>query len=252
MLCLGLDTDASLLPKGFEASPKGMLAFNKAILEATLHHAVAVKINTAFYEAYGSAGWQVLENTLALIPDSVFKIADAKRGDIGNTSKQYAKAFFNHLPFDAVTLSPYMGLDSLEAFLDYPDKTAIILALTSNAGSADFETLQTPGGLVYEEVIRRFVGASSSEKPMFVVGATKPESFRRIRESAPDHFLLVPGVGAQGGDAATIIHEGGIQHNRLLINASRSIIYASREDDFQEAAAKAALALVSEMQACRP
>ena len=204
-LCVGLDTDSTKMPAGLKDNAKDIITFNKAIIDATLESAVSYKINTAFYESMGKKGWEIMEETLAYIPDTHFTIADAKRGDIGNTAAQYAKTFFETYPFDSVTVAPYMGRDSILPFLDYKDKTTIVLGLTSNKGAADFEQLELKSGKkVYETVLETVASWGSPENLMFVVGATQAESLRRIREIIPQHFLLVPGVGAQGGTVAEV------------------------------------------------
>ena len=193
-----------------------VFAFNKAIIDATLDHCVSYKINTAFYEAMGVKGWETMEKTVRYIPDTHFKIADAKRGDIGNTSEQYARAFFETLPFDSITVAPYMGEDSVKPFLQHSDKWAIVLGLTSNPGAADFELKELSGGeRVYENVIRTVAGWGSTDNLMFVVGATQADEFINLRRIAPNHFFLVPGVGAQGGSLSDITQVGALL--RLLL-----------------------------------
>lgn len=250
-LCIGLDTDLALLPKHLLHLPAPIAAFNKAIIEATHDLCVAYKPNLAFYEALGKSGMASLEATLDAIPETHFTIADAKRGDIGNTSKMYAKAFFETLGFDAITVSPYMGEDSVKPFLEFDDKWVIILALTSNKGSNDFqlETLGGSGQTLYESVMRSSMSWGSSEQIMFVTGATHPEKFISLRNITPEHFFLVPGVGAQGGDVQSISRYGMTHQVGLLVNASRSILYASQGEDFAEKAREAALALQQEMVA---
>lgn len=236
-LCVGLDTDPSLIPEHLKNHPDGVFEFNKAIIDATKDFCVSYKINTAFFEAMGSKGWEIMERTFAYIPDNILKIADAKRGDIGNTSNQYARAFFESLGADCVTLAPYMGKDSLDTFFKYPGKWGIVLALTSNPGSADFEQQKLESReFLYQRVISEMCKIGSSENLMFVVGATKPQEFREIRKSAPNHFLLVPGVGAQGGSLSEVCENGLIQDIGLLINASRSIIYAGKDENFAQKA----------------
>ena len=252
-LCVGLDTDIKKIPTCLEGTPaERMLAFNQAIIDATAPYCVAYKPNTAFYESMGAAGWQVLADTVAYIrekhPDQ-FIIADAKRGDIGNTAALYARAFFEDLDVDAVTLAPYMGEDSVKPFLAYKDKWSIILALTSNASSSDFETVtDSKGTPLYERVIRRSRHWGSPVDTMYVVGATKAESLYTIRQAAPRHFLLVPGVGAQGGSLEEVARHGLIDECGLLVNSSRGIIYASAGADFAEAAAIAAAELATQMK----
>jgi orotidine-5'-phosphate decarboxylase len=222
--------------------------FNKAIIEATALYAVAYKINLAFYEQYGTSGWESMEKTLEAIPKNCFTIADAKRGDIGNTSKMYAKAFFETYNYDSITVSPYMGHDSVGPFLEYPDKFTIVLGLTSNAGSADFQTLETPEGKVYETVLKKIASWGTPDNLMFVIGATKAEKFAEIRKILPDHFLLVPGVGAQGGDLKGVAMNGMNKDCGLLVNSSRGVIYASNGLDFKEAAGEEARKLQQEMK----
>lgn len=236
-LCVGLDTDPVKIPAFLQQKPDAVLAFNKAIIDATKAHCVSYKINTAFYEAMGSKGWITLEKTLEHIPSSHFTIADAKRGDIGNTSDQYAKAFFQAIPFDAVTVAPYMGSDSVKPFLQYDGKWAIVLGLTSNAGAADFELQKMGDDYLYEKVMKTVAAWGSPENLMFVVGATQASAFERIRALLPDHFFLVPGVGAQGGSLREISEKALIADGGLLVNASRAVIYASEKEDFAEEAA---------------
>lgn len=244
-LCVGLDTDIDKLPDGIERSPEGMLQFNRAIIDATKDIAVAYKLNTAFYEHLGSDGWNVFQETQKALPPSVFSIADAKRGDIGNTSTMYAKAFFETLNFDAVTVAPYMGRDSIQPFLEFKDKTTIVLGLTSNAGSADFQTKNAEKPL-YKEVLSTIKTWGNLQNLMFVVGATKADKLKEIRSLIPEHFLLIPGVGAQGGSAVEVCENGMNQHGGLLINSSRGIIYASSEKNFAEKAKEAAYSLAAE------
>lgn len=247
-LSVGLDTDVDKLPLCLEPNKKGTLAFNKAIIEATAPYCISYKLNTAFYEARGTEGWEIMEETLAMIPASHFTIADAKRADIGNTSAQYAKAFFEKLNFDAITVAPYMGADSVMPFLNYTDKFTIVLGLTSNKGSSDFQLLPCGDHFLYEEVLQRVSTWGSPDNLMFVVGATKTEELNRIRNIVPEHFLLIPGVGAQGGVLAEVAANGMNSSCGLIVNASRSIIYASNQSDFQNAAATAAQLLQKEME----
>ncbi|MFA7115748.1 MAG: orotidine-5'-phosphate decarboxylase [Bacteroidales bacterium] len=270
-LCVGLDTDLSKIPVHIAAMPHPIFEFNRRIIEATAPYCVAYKLNTAFYEAEGVEGWEDLEKTVKYIKEKypeIFIIADAKRGDIGNTAVQYAKAFFTKMDFDAVTLSPYMGFDTIKPFLKYKDKWVIILALTSNKSADQFETLQTIIGNagssanalarhhvpLYEKVIRESINSTeeylnidgtdpldtSMNHIMFVVGATKQEKLSEIRKYCPNHFLLVPGVGAQGGSLDSVLKYGRNSKVGLLINSSRGIIYASTGKDFTEKAAEAA------------
>jgi len=249
-LCVGLDSDPQRLPADLPRDADGVLAFNKAVIDATLDHCVAYKINTAFYEALGHRGWEVMEQTVAHIPDTHFRIADAKRGDIGNTSTQYARAFLQTLPFDAVTIAPYMGEDSVRPFLQFEGKWGIVLGLTSNPGAADFELqrLDKEGKpMLYEEVMRTVAGWGTTENLMFVVGATQTTQFDTIRRIIPEHFLLVPGVGAQGGSLKEISLKALTPEGGLLVNVSRDVIYASSGIDFAEAAGLAAQAYHTEM-----
>ena len=249
-LCIGLDTDPTRLPAHLLDLPDPVFSFNKAIIDATQDLCVAYKPNVAFYEAQGARGWKSLQRTVDYIPDDLFTIADAKRGDIGNTSRLYARAFFETLQFDAVTVAPYMGKESVQPFLEFDNKWVILLALTSNAGSRDFQfrTLQPEGQPLYEQVLRTAQEWGTPDNLMFVVGATHPEQFQAIRQIAPRSFLLVPGVGAQGGDLAGLTRHGANEDVGLLVNSSRSIIYASTGEDFAEAARAAALKLVGEMR----
>jgi orotidine-5'-phosphate decarboxylase len=246
-LCVGLDTDPAKLPPHLPATREGILQFNRAIIDATAPYCVAYKVNTAFYEAMGREGWDILTETAGMLPDTHFRIADAKRGDIGNTSTQYAKAFFEAMPFDAVTVAPYMGEDSVAPFLQFPGKWAIVLALTSNAGSADFQQLKINGTSLYETVLQRSQHWGTPENLMYVVGATHPEAIRHIRSVVPEHFLLVPGVGAQGGSLAEVCRHGLNDDVGLLVNASRSILYAGKGEDYAEQAAAEAKHLQMEM-----
>lgn len=236
------------LPAGIERNGNGLLKFNKAIIEATLPFSASYKINTAFYEQYGWEGWQWMEETLSYLPDSVFRIADAKRGDIGNTSTMYARAFFERMNFDAVTVAPYMGEDSLRPFLEFKDKWIICLALTSNAGHADFQKIESNQKRLYETVIERVCRWGNEENLMFVVGATRAEDVAHIRSLIPNHFLLVPGVGAQGGSLKDVSAAGLNAHCGLLVNSSRGILYASSQEDYALAAAAEAQKLQGEMQ----
>jgi len=236
MLCVGLDTDMDKLPEGVERSMKGMVEFNRNIIEATHKYAVAYKINTAFYEQYGSEGWQCMEETLNLIPKDCFTIADAKRGDIGNTSSMYARAFFKRLNFDSITVAPYMGEDSLSPFFAFEGKWVICLGLTSNAGSKDFQILEAEGQKIYQHVMHKVSQWGNPGNLMFVTGATKASDLKQLRESFPEHFFLVPGVGAQGGTVHDVCEAAMSKFGGLLINASRSILYASSGADYIEKA----------------
>lgn len=264
-LCVGLDTDISKLPKHLLGSADPVFEFNKAIIDATKDHCVSYKVNTAFYESQGLKGWESMEKTLHYIPDTHFKIADAKRGDIGNTSAQYAKTFFEVLPFDAVTIAPYMGEDSVRPFLEYEDKWSIVLGLTSNAGSNDFQQLLvtnvyaestlvphiTQGNIekrLYEKVLEKVASWGTPENLMFVVGATRASDLENIRSIIPDHFLLVPGVGAQGGSLQEVSNYGMNADCGLLVNASRAVIFASSDTDFASKAKEVAAGYQLEMK----
>jgi orotidine-5'-phosphate decarboxylase len=241
-LCVGLDTDISKIPTHLRSDPDPVFEFNRRIIDATKDHCVAYKINTAFYESQGLKGWAAMEKTVNYIPAAHFKIADAKRGDIGNTSSQYAKAFFEALPFDAVTVAPYMGEDSVRPFLEYKDKWTIVLGLTSNPGARDFELQQSgpDGEYLYEKVLKTVSSWGSPENLMFVVGATQAGWFEKIRRITPDHFYLVPGVGSQGGSLEEISARAMNKDVGLLVNASRAVIFASSGEDFAERAGVAA------------
>lgn len=246
-LCVGLDTDPEKIPRSLRAFGDPVFEFNKRIIDATLKHCVAYKLNTAFYEVSGATGWESMQKTVEYIPSTHLKIADAKRGDIGNTSTLYARAFFETLSFDAVTVAPYMGEDSIRPFLEYTNKWTILLGLTSNAGAADFELQSHGDGFLYESVIQKASQWGTTENLMFVIGATKPEWFKRIRAVAPDHFYLVPGLGVQGGSLEEISEKALNKDVGLLVNASRAIIYAGSEDDFAERAGAVAAGYASEM-----
>lgn len=246
-LCVGLDTDITKIPKHLLSEPDPVFAFNKAIIDATKDVCVSYKINTAFYEALGVKGWEALEKTVHYIGEEHFKIADAKRGDIGNTSDQYAKAFFETMPFDAVTVAPYMGEDSVKPFLQHKGKWAIVLGLTSNKGANDFEMLHTGGEFLYEKVLETVSTWGTEENLMFVIGATRAGELSNARKLTPHHFYLVPGVGAQGGSMAEVFKEGKIKDYGLLINVSRGIIYASAGEDYAEKARSAAKEYQEEM-----
>ena len=250
-LCIGLDVDLSKIPVHLMEEEDPIFSFNKAIIDATHQFAVAYKPNTAFYEAYGLKGWEALQKTIQYLNESypeVFTIADAKRGDIGNTSKMYAKAFFEDMGFDSVTVAPYMGKDSVEPFLSFENKHAILLALTSNEGAYDFQTLDIDGMVLYKRVIETSKSWKNSQNLMYVVGATKAEYVAEIRKLVPNNFLLVPGVGAQGGSLAEVCRYGLTETIGLLVNSSRGIIYASNGTDFATAAATAARELQQQMQ----
>ncbi len=247
-LCVGLDTDITKIPKHLLAESDPLFAFNKAIIDATKDLCVSYKINTAFYEALGVKGWQAMEKTVHYIGNEHFKIADAKRGDIGNTSDQYAKAFFEALPFDAITVAPYMGEDSVKPFLQHKGKWAIVLGLTSNKGAKDFELQQAGDGLLYEKVLQTVSTWGTPENLMFVVGATQADSFINIRKLTPHHFYLVPGVGAQGGSLKEISEKAMNKDCGILVNTSRAIIYASGGENFAEQARAIAKDYQDEMQ----
>lgn len=250
-LCIGLDVDLNKIPKHLLEEEDPIFSFNKAIIDATHHLAVAYKPNTAFYEAYGIKGWKSLQKTIAYLNKShpeIFTIADAKRGDIGNTSSMYAHAFFNDLEFDSITVAPYMGKDSVEPFLAFEDKHTILLALTSNEGAYDFQTKKIDSEEVYKTVLKTSQDWKNSENLMYVVGATKATYFSEIRKIVPDSFLLVPGVGAQGGSLAEVCKYGMNKDIGLLINSSRGILYASNKSDFAEAAQTEAERLQQHMQ----
>jgi len=246
-LCVGLDTDITKIPKHLLSEPDPIFSFNKAIIDATKDYCVSYKINTAFFEAMGAKGWESMQRSFDYLPKDCFTIADAKRGDIGNTSNQYAKAFFETLNADSVTLAPYMGNDSIAPFFQYPGKWGIVLALTSNPGSTDYEQQKIGDKFLFEHVLENTCKIGSEENLMFVVGATKPQEFSIIRKHAPNHFLLVPGVGAQGGSLQEVVKYGKSKDIGLLINASRSIIYASSGLNFAEDATKEAMKLQQEM-----
>lgn len=245
-LCVGLDTDPEKIPAHLRSYDDAVFRFNREIVEATSEHCVAYKLNTAFYESQGKSGWDAMDKTLSIIPSTHLTIADAKRGDIGNTSAQYAKTFFEVLPFDAITVAPYMGEDSLRPFLEYKDKWTIVLGLTSNPGSNDFQQLnltdQSGGGKLYQQVMKKIATWGSPNHLMFVVGATSPEGLREIRTAFPEHFFLVPGVGAQGGSLEAVSAAGLNSDAGLLVNVSRAIQYASSDLDFALRAGEAAAA----------
>lgn len=252
-LCVGLDTDLTKIPEHLLDDEDPIYSFNKAIIDATADLCVAYKPNIAFYECYGIKGWQSLQKTWTALPKDCFSIADAKRGDIGNTSGRYAMAFFDEktsgLGFDSITIAPYMGKDSVTPFLDFNDKWAIVLALTSNEGSLDFQNFENKEGLqLFEQVIDKVNTWGTPDNLMYVVGATRGEGFIKIREHAPDHFLLVPGVGAQGGSLEDVCKFGMNKDCGLLVNSTRGIIYASKGRDFAERAREEAIILQKEME----
>ncbi len=263
-LCVGLDTEITKIPNHLQSHTDAVFEFNKQIIDATKDLCVSYKINTAFYEALGVKGWNAMEKTVNYIPSTHFKIADAKRGDIGNTSSQYAKAFFETLNFDAITVAPYMGEDSVKPFLDYENKWTILLGLTSNPGAADFEmkkilteiddleegihTRKQETNFLYETVLETAAKWGTPDNLMFVVGATKADQLMRIRKIIPDNFLLVPGIGAQGGSLEEVSKHGMTKDCGLLVNVSRAIIYAGEEENFAEKARAAALKYQTEMK----
>ena len=262
-LCIGLDTDITKIPKHLLSYADPVFEFNRSIIDATKDYCVSYKINTAFYEASGVKGWETMERTVNYIPSTHFKIADAKRGDIGNTSAQYAKAFFETLNFDAITVAPYMGEDSVKPFLEYKDKWTILLSLTSNTGAKDFElqklikkedileegihTRRRDVKYLYESVLETACGWGTTEHLMFVVGGTQAYEFANIRKLTPNHFYLVPGIGAQGGSLKDISQIALIKDCGLLVNASRAIIYASNSEDFADEASIIAQRYADEM-----
>ncbi|WGF91189.1 orotidine-5'-phosphate decarboxylase [Aequorivita marisscotiae] len=242
-LCVGLDVDLDKIPNFLLEEEDPIFSFNKAIIDATHNYTVAFKPNTAFYEAYGIKGWKSLEKTINYLNQTypeIFTIADAKRGDIGNTSSRYAKAFFEDLGFDSVTVAPYMGRDSVEPFLEFNNKHTILLALTSNEGAYDFQTKKIEGETVYTQVLKTSKNWKNSENLMYVIGATKAEYLAEVRKIVPNSFLLVPGVGAQGGSLTEVCKYGMTPDISLLVNSSRGIIYASNQLNFAEAAAEEA------------
>lgn len=253
-LCVGLDTDLTKIPEHLLDDEDPIYSFNKAIIDATADLCVAYKPNIAFYECYGQKGWQSLQKTWAALPKDCFSIADAKRGDIGNTSGRYAMAFFDEsssgLGFDSITIAPYMGKDSVTPFLTFEDKWAIVLALTSNEGSLDFQNFEDKDGVqLFEQVIDKVNTWGTIDNLMYVVGATRGEGFTKIRAHAPEHFLLVPGVGAQGGSLQEVCKYGMNKDCGLLVNSTRGIIYASKGHDFADRAREEALILQKEMEA---
>jgi orotidine-5'-phosphate decarboxylase len=249
-LCIGLDTDLQKIPKHLLKSSDPVFEFNKQIIDTTHEHCVAYKPNIAFYEALGPKGWESLQKTLDYIPKDIFTIADAKRGDIGNTSTLYAKAFFEQMNFDSITVAPYMGEDSVKPFLECKNKWVILLAHTSNSGSADFQLMESKitGKKLYEEVILKSQQWASPDQLMYVVGATRADKVAEIRKLAPDYFFLVPGVGAQGGDLKAVSKAGLNKECGLLVNSARAIIYASSGEDFTNAAKREAKNISEEMK----
>lgn len=252
-LCVGLDTDIQKIPRHLLDTSDPVFSFNKKIIDATAEFAVAYKPNLAFYESLGSRGWDSLEKTVMYLKSKhpeIFMIADAKRGDIGNTSNLYARAFFDRLDFDAVTVAPYMGEDSVKPFMTYLDKWVILLALTSNKGASDFQFLEdkNSGDKLFETVLKTSQKWGTNENMMYVVGATKAEKLKEIRQIVPNHFLLVPGVGAQGGSLQEVAQNGMNKKCGLLVNSSRGIIYASNDSDFADKARDAAKKVQTEME----
>ncbi len=250
-LCVGLDTDINKIPEHLKRLEDPIFAFNKEIIDRTKEYCVSYKLNLAFYESMGLEGWKSLERTIEYIPSDLFTIADAKRGDIGNTADMYARAFFDQLNFDSITVAPYMGKDSVTPFLNHEGKWTIILGLTSNVGSADFQTkemLSDSKKELYQQVIETSASWGNEDNTMFVVGATKAEYFQKIRQIVPEHFLLVPGVGAQGGSLQDVCEHGMNDDIGLLINSSRGIIYAGNGPEFGDEAAKSAEKLQMEMK----
>ena len=249
-LCVGLDVDRDRIPESLNNEPDAIFAFCKRIIEATAPFCVAYKPNIAFFEAYGLEGWKSLEKVMDFLNQQypeVFTIADAKRADIGNTSKRYAKAYFEQFEFDSVTIAPYMGKDSVEPFLEYKEKYAILLALTSNEGASDFQFLNTEGKPLFEQVIEKSRNWQNADQLMYVVGATKAQALQKIRTLIPESFLLIPGVGAQGGSLEEVAINGLNQQCGLLVNSSRGIIYASSGNDFDQVAGQVARDLQEEM-----
>ncbi len=247
-LCVGLDADLKRIPKHLLEYEDPIFEFNKAIIEATSDLAVAYKPNIAFYECLGEQGWKTLRRTLELIPENCFTIADAKRGDIGNTSRYYAQTFFEQYNFDSITVAPYMGSDSVKPFLEFENKWTIVLALTSNQGANDFQFISADGKAMFESVLETSAKWGTADNMMYVVGATKAEKLGEIRNIIPDHFLLVPGVGAQGGSLEDVAKYGLNENCGLLVNSSRGIIYASSEEDFADVARTEAGKLQQQME----
>lgn len=246
-LCVGLDTDINKIPKHLLSFEDPIYEFNKLIIDATKDYCIAYKPNIAFYESMGVKGWQSLQKTLDYIPKEIFTIADAKRGDIGNTSKMYAKAFFETLKFDSITVAPYMGVDSVTPFLDFDNKWVILLALTSNVGANDFQFTKAENEMLFEKVINVSKTWGNEDNLMYVVGATRPDMFTNIRKHAPNSFLLVPGIGAQGGDLAQVCKYGFSNDIGLIINSSRGIIYAGNDLNFDTKSKEAAKAIQKQM-----
>ena len=251
-LCIGLDSDINKIPKYLLEFDDPVFEFNKQIIDATHDLAIAYKPNVAFYESRGAVGWKSLESTVSYLNENypdILLIADAKRGDIGNTSKEYAKAFFEHMNFDAITVAPYMGQDSIEPFLEFKDRWVIVLGLTSNTGASDFQFkwISEDSSYLYEQVITETAKWGSRENTMFVVGATKAEHLNRVRKLVPDYFLLVPGIGAQGGSLDEVVANGMNKNCGLIVNSSRGIIFAGNEQDFAQRAREKAFELQQQM-----
>ena len=248
-LCIGLDTDSAKIPKHLLSLEDPVFEFNKRIIDETKDLCVAFKLNIAFYESQGINGWKSLMKTIDYIPKNIFTIADAKRGDIGNTSSMYAKTFFESMDFSSITVSPYMGSDSVEPFLKFKNKWVILLALTSNLGSQDFQKISDSNGVnLYENVIRKSAKWAGDDRMMYVVGATQSKLIKEVRKIVPNHFLLVPGIGAQGGNLSEVIENGLNSDYGLLINSSRSIIYSDSSLDFASSARNAAMQIKLEME----
>lgn len=248
-LCVGLDTDLTKIPSHLLKESDPIFEFNKQIIEQTADFAVAYKPNIAFYEALGPKGWESLQKTLEYIPKDIFTIADAKRGDIGNTSGLYAKAFFETMDFDSITVAPYMGVDSVKPFLEFEDKWVILLALTSNEGSSDFQLIPSQSGKpLFQEVLEKSSRWGTPDNMMYVVGATRGEKIAEVRKTVPEHFFLVPGVGAQGGSLEEVAKYGMNSHCGILVNSSRGIIYAGNDKDFAKVAGTEAKKLQQEME----
>jgi orotidine-5'-phosphate decarboxylase len=248
-LCVGLDTDLTKIPSHLLKEADPVFEFNKQIIEQTADFAVAYKPNIAFYEALGPKGWESLQRTLEYIPKDIFTIADAKRGDIGNTSGLYAKAFFETMDFDSITVAPYMGVDSVKPFLEFEDKWVILLALTSNEGSSDFQLIPSQSGKpLFQEVLEKSSRWGTPDNMMYVVGATRGEKIAEVRKTVPEHFFLVPGVGAQGGSLEEVAKYGMNSHCGILVNSSRGIIYAGNDKDFAKVAGTEAKKLQQEME----
>ena len=250
-LCVGLDVDLDKIPKFLLDKDNPIFEFNKSIIDSTHMHCIAYKLNIAFYEAYGIKGWKALEKTINYINNNypeIFTIADAKRGDIGNTSKMYAKSFFEQLNFDSITVNPYMGRDSVEPFLEYKDKNTIILGLTSNEGSKDLQLIPSANEYVFMDLIKSSKTWNNSKNLMYVIGATKTEYLEEIRKIIPDNFLLIPGVGTQGGNLKEVCKKTINQNVGIIINSSRGIIYSGNDENFDQAAAKQAINLKNQME----